>query len=169
MTYIFDGDIDKKNIREFTEFLSSFPETAITVYLKSEGGSAALGRVMRHEMEQHEGVTLIAYEFIASAAFDVFKYFKGERKMVFGTIGMHHRVVMSMMMDEAMEFPYGADSVKIKALKYYATNSDKSNDFLTEKELKRYNKGDDVYFSPKRMEKIFKGIEVIKWTKRAKN
>jgi len=98
---------------------------------------------------------------VYSAAFYIFYFAKCKRKIIEGTLGMHHKeYVANVAINSSYKAAYSNDHCQIKNMK--CIDDSWGKDFLKKKENKRYKRGFDLFFTFKRMQQIFPDIEVIK-------
>ena len=122
--------------------------------LTSEGGTTAICSWIVDLMNLHkESTTLIGCEYLYSAGFDLFFSFKGHRILKEGTTGLVHKAHLeaahngNKFVSPVFE-AFSKEMKKNRKVKMYREIG------LTEKQIKRYKKGEDVIITYSQMKKL---------------
>lgn len=133
-------------------------EEKIEIYLFSKGGKCSIESAMTHIINSNpEKFKIIGYEYLASAAFNLFVKAKCEKELLDGTIGMYHLAVISLDYNDRLKTVYGIDDAYIKKMK--TIDQPGNMEFMkscgfTKKEIKKANDGQDLFFQVSRMNQI---------------
>lgn len=148
--YIFDKDIEEEPVSRLINFITE-TEGELEILFQSSGGELEVGSFLSRVLNANKDrITLVAGYRLLSTAFDIFFRFKGKKELSKdGTVGLIHKTSMTVRTNSAWEVEIS------KTLKPSDERLLKELTFLTKDELKRFRKGEDVVFSPKRMEEIF--------------
>lgn len=162
--YIFEGLISNDEL-QVTNLISFIQETEgdLTIALCSEGGDAALSRVLLRMLNEHsERITLIAYELVGSAAFNVFYEFEGEKKIAFCTNGLYHHTTVDINVAGGNRATYYLGLAHQETMDTYWKNTiNRAEGFLTVPEMMLLKTHQDVALSFSRMIEIFPDAEII--------
>lgn len=160
--HLLKGQINPEIVKETLDFICDH-KGHLTVAIDSHGGEKAYADMLLFALNQNKDrVTLIAIAGVASCAFDIFYGFQGVRKMAFGCMGMTHYSSRNIDTHSNGEAAYAEGDCHKKNLKAYKEYElFILRKFATEKEIKRFKKSWDVYFSFKRMQQIFPDAEII--------
>ena len=133
-------------------------EEKIEIYLFSKGGKCSIESAMTHIINSNpEKFKIIGYEYLASAAFNLFVKAKCEKELLDGTIGMYHLAVISLDYNDRLKTVYGIDDAYIKKMKTIDQPGNMEfmkNCGFTKKEIKKANDGQDLFFQVSRMNQI---------------
>lgn len=156
-----EGRIDETLVTKFMEFCNMNLSEECTIVINSGGGKSTLAKVILCIInENSEKITLISAGCY-SAAFYIFFFAKCKKKIVYGSLGMHHMEYLSdVCINEKGKPKYGEDICQIENLKSIRDNFLKNS--MTKKEKSIYNNNDDVYFSFNRMKELFPNADIIK-------
>jgi len=159
MKTIIIKEINSDSYTVLDEFLSKDIDENKWVILDSWWWSCPYGSLMIRRLEQHkDNVTLICWTWAYSSAFKIFYKFSGKKMMVYWCMWMHHKAHQEILMNEDWK-PTHQD--------WFATlrNNKKTQStpygFMTTREVKQFNKWEDVFFDFDRMKEIFPDVEVI--------
>lgn len=157
-----EGRIDESLVTRFMEFCNSNISEECTIVINSAGGKNILAIMILDIINSHsEKMTLISAG-VYSAAFYIFFYAKCKRKIIYGSLGMHHKgYLKDVYINESGKPKYQEDICQIENLKSIKGNY--LEKFMTKKEKLLYNNDDDVYFTFNRMKEIFPTIEIIQY------
>lgn len=98
---------------------------------------------------------------VYSAAFYIFFFAECKRKIIYGSLGMHHKEYLkNVYINEKGKPKYNDDVCQIENLKIIKGNF--LSKIMTKKERLSYKNDDDVYFTFNRMKEIFPDVEIIK-------
>jgi ATP-dependent protease ClpP protease subunit len=137
----------------------------VTLVLSSNGGDPFTATILLNYLNgRADKVTLIASDFVASAAFRLFQGFKGKRQIVDGTCGaVHERTINNLSIKGKLNNPSNKDvKFDIDRSEYFSDRAQVLyGSFLTKKEMSAFKKGEDVELSFKRMMEIFPEAKII--------
>jgi len=160
--YTVEGVINEESFEKFLGFMNGLEDDSdATIILNSGGGKSNLASVILDIINHNKDrVTLISCG-IYSAAFYIFYNAKCKKKMTTESVGMIHRSVSEMRLASNCNPVYFEDINTIKNWKESESDLEFVSQFMSSKELKVFKKGDDVYFTFKRMKEIFTDVEII--------
>jgi hypothetical protein len=158
-SYWFNDDFTFETIDRLTQELESLFTCTdnVNLYLTSQGGDLAAMMYLWDFMENNrEKITLVANYSIASAGFFLFVHYTGNRKVLPCTSGMLHNGEM-MMSFRNIKDKHGHEQ-------FYFRKKNKNDEYLitpikdklTQKELKRFYKGEDIYISEERLRELIR-------------
>ena len=156
-----EGTINEELTTKFMDFCNNNLSEDCTVVINSGGGKSTLATVILDIINSNVDKFTLVSAGAYSAAFYIFFFAKCKRKIINGSLGMHHKEYLKdIYINSDKKAIYSTDKCQIKNLK----NIDDSwaKGFLTKRERKGYDKSYDVYFTFKRMKKIFSNVEVVK-------
>lgn len=155
------GDIYEGLMVKFYEFCNQYESEDWTISIFSGGGATAIGKTIIHIINQRKSrVTLICHEAYSSA-FDIF-YNSNCKKILTRTCkGMYHFSSAKMYMQPTLKPEFKEDRCIVQNWKDSDWQIEMANKFLTDKEMKKFKKGDDIYFTFNRMKIIFPNAEII--------
>jgi len=153
------GGIENEDIDKLIEKLSVIPTSDMitTVYFSCEGGPDIYAEVVIDILNNNKNlVELVAYGVLASNGLEIFRNFKGKKKLLPTVLGMIHngdfpmsiRNSMNKFSEEVLLKEYIEIKNK-KVISYYSK-------FLTKEELEVIEKGGDVWLNYERLKEIFK-------------
>lgn len=157
-----DSKIDKELFNKFLDFCNANGEDEWTIIIYTVGGWICMGKtILRIINLRKENVTLVLHEAYSSG-FYIFYEAKCKKVMCSNGKGMFHKPSAEMLISVDSKPIYAEDKTIVKNW----TQSKKEDNkwvkkFLTKKEFKDYKKGYDIYFTTKRMKKIFPEVEII--------
>jgi len=156
-----DGTIDEAMLTRFMDFCNSYPSEKCTIVINSGGGMGCTSTMILNIINSNRKRFTLVSAGVYSAAFCIFYHAKCEKKIIYGSVGMHHKEYLkNIIIGMKGKVIYSDDKNSIKNIKLIDDSF--SHEFLTKKELKTYNKSYDVYFTFKRMTEIFPNAEIIK-------
>ena len=156
-----DGTIDEVMLSRFMDFCNNNGDEKCTIVINSGGGKSTIATVILDMINSNSKKFTLVSAGCYSAAFYIFYFSKCKRKLVHGSLGMHHKEYLKGICINSDRKPfYDSDKCEIKNLK--SIDDSFSYKFLSKKEAKMYDKSYDIYFTFKRMTEIFPGIEIIK-------
>lgn len=160
--FFFQDDIEKESVEKLVNFINDFDEE-ILLGLHSDGGQSGLSRYLLDVLNiNKERITLFAFEFIGSAAFNIFYDFQGRKKMSFGCIGVYHHASKPISVSGKNNVTYFAGRAEQKTMVELWDNTiERGKNFLNDKEMKSLKKNEDVPFSFSRMKEIFPDAEIV--------
>lgn len=157
----FNGSINEGLLDKFLEFINDNQSDELTIILNSIGGKRNLSLVMLDVINiNSERITLISCG-VYSAAFFMFYNSNCKRKMTYGNVGMMHYASCELNIMSNGNPAYSEDVNTIKNWKEDINDLKFVEQFMNPKEIKSYKKGNDVYFTFKRMKEIFPDVEII--------
>ncbi len=132
-----------------------------TIVINSGGGKSTLATMILSIINSNSDKITFISAGCYSAAFYIFFFAKCKRKIIHGSLGMHHREYLKgNYINDKGKPKYNDDICQIENLKSVRDNFLKK--VMTKKEKVIYNNDDDVYFTFKRMTEIFPTVEIIK-------
>jgi len=153
--YIFCDKLQVEPVDKLLSFLTS-TDDEIMLYIDTSGGLNTITEYLLYFLNLNKDrITLISGTEITSNGFWLFYYFKGKKIISDSTMALIHqswKEVGSYELNDKNSTGY-KDLQKIKGL-----NRDRLKvlePFLTKKEVKQYNNGQDIYMSADRLRKIF--------------
>jgi ATP-dependent protease ClpP protease subunit len=157
-----DSKIDKDLLNKFFEFCNNNPDDEWTISLWTVGGQSTMADNILYAINKRpEKVTLICQEAY-SGGFHIFYHAKCKKCISKSSKGMTHVSSMEMRMNSMQKPVYTEDECVIKNWQQSKKNEMQfAKNLLTKKEFKKYKKGDEVYFTFKRMKEIFPDAEII--------
>ena len=146
---------------EVTTVNATLPKSDTKTYMRIVAEEKKI--IKKHNIDiintHAEKITLISAG-IYSAAFYIFFFAKCRRKIIYGSIGMHHREYLKdIYINEKGKPKYQEDICQIENLKCVRNNF--LEKAMTKKEKFLYNNDDDVYFTFNRMKELFPNVEII--------
>lgn len=159
MNYIFQikGKLDFDLLDRFTECVNQEHEK-ITIYLNCTGGSANVYEIMNDIINKNpDRFELIAMNGILSAAFMLFFKATCSKRIMMNTIGMIHQGNQEFTLNDNLKPTYTIDVAWKKRMKKEHLQGIEfvKSIGLNKKELKKYKRGDDVYFQYERLVELF--------------
>ena len=155
-----EGTIDETLLTKFMDFCNNNTSEEWTIVINSGGGKSTLATMILSIINSNlDKITLISAGCY-SAAFYIFFFSKCKRKIIYGSLGMHHREYLKgMYINEKGNPKYQDDICQIQNLKSVRDNF--LSKLMTKKEKSIYNNDDDVYFTFKRMKELFPKLEIV--------
>ena len=155
-----EGTIDESLVSKFMDFCNNNLSDDCTIVINSGGGKSTLATVILDIINSNaDRITLISAG-VYSAAFYIFYFAKCKRKIIYGSLGMHHKEYLkNIYITEKGKPKYQDDICQIENLKSVRDNFLKK--IMTKKEKFIYNNDDDVYFTFDRMKEIFPTVEIV--------
>lgn len=163
-----DGIIEESLLSKFMDFCNTYPEDECTIVINSGGGKTTLSEVVLSIINSNSGRFTLISAGCYSAAFYIFYFAKCKKRIAKQSLGMiHSEYVRDLCMNAKGKTIYDEDRCQVKNFK--TCDGDLFvESFLTKTEMKKYKKGEEVYFTFKRMKEIFPDVEVLndakKWT-----
>ena len=156
----FDGE----GVQMLINFINQ-NEGRLLVGIQSSGGRSGISQmVLKILNDNAERITLCAVSGVYSAAFEVFKGFQGQKAMTDNTLGMAHYGKNDFNLHTNGRPVYFEDeAVLLQNKKAAPKEVAKAESYMTPSELRRFKKGDEVYFSFDRMKELFPNAEIIEW------
>lgn len=155
-----EGIINEDLLNKFIDFWNENQSEECTIIINSGGGKSSLTFFILDVINKnHDKITLVSCGCF-SAAFYLFYKARCKKILTYGTTGMYHLpYIKDVNLNIHNDPVYTSDKCDIKNMK----SSDESfiKEFMKKKEIKAFNRGDDVYFTFKRLRKIFPDIKVI--------
>lgn len=156
-----NGIIDDDLLNKFYAFWNQYEEDDWTISIFSGGGFTAAGKTIINALNSRQGmVTLICHEAY-SVAYEIFYRTKCKKILAETCKGMYHLSSAKMWITANMMASTEEDRVIVKDWKETRSQYIFAKEFMNKKEFKKFKKGDDVYFTFKRMKEIFPDAEVI--------
>lgn len=159
--FLFDGAIVPEKVNPLIDFVQNTPGDLV-IGMNSNGGATGVGRFLTHVLNRNKDrITLINVNRVSSAAFEVFYAFQGKKILLYNVSGMMHRGYVDVSIDSAGKGVYHHDVDDINKVKYEAAGElEMATLIMTPAELKKFKKGDDIYFGFDRMKQIFHDAEL---------
>jgi ATP-dependent protease ClpP protease subunit len=156
------GEINEKSLDDFLQFINENEIRELVIVLNSVGGKKNLTHVLLDIINlNYNSITLISCGCY-SASFLLFYKAKCKKKMTEGCVGMMHYSSTNINTMSNGQPTYSEDENIIKNWKERVKDEvEFVEKFMTPLELKKYKKGNDVYFTFKRMKEIFPDVEII--------
>lgn len=159
MNHIFQikGKLDLDLLDRFTGCVNQGHEKII-IYLNTTGGSCNTSEVMCDIINNNpERFELIAMNGILSAGFTLFFGAKCSRRIMMNTAGMIHQGNQEFTLNDNLKPTYAIDVAWKKRMKKEHLQGIEfvKSIGLNKKELKKYKRGDDVYFQYERLVELF--------------
>jgi hypothetical protein len=151
---------DDECVEEFINKVNSSENYQdITVYLSSYGGKVTVTPILRDIIQKYQ-MNLIACSEIYSSALDLFLTSNTPRSVLDETVGLFHKTHMNINVHTNLKHTETNNSL----LKIWKTEPECDKlvrQFLdlTPKQLKRFNKGEDIYLNHKELRKALKNSE----------
>ena len=160
--YIFESHIGhNEETQKLFEFLGN--EGDLTIGINSSGGSGSVAQLLLKALNQNKDrVTLCCLAGVYSSAFYVFAEYEGQKTLTVNTKGMWHYGTWDISIDDRNQ-PACHEGVAIKKdLKFSKEFMEKiARKYMNEKELKKFKKGEDVFFGYERMRELFPNAEIL--------
>ena len=160
-----DQDFDAKLLNKITDAVNSDSEK-ITIYISSDGGFTSVCKVFLDIINsQKERFKLIGYESLCSSGFDFFVKAECEKELLPYTLGMVHQHQRKITLNNNLKPTYTDGEAVINRIKKYTVPDDKifiERLGLSQKELREYKKGNDVYFQHDRFLEIIDNYKTFK-------
>ena len=152
----YEKTIDEDLLTSISEAISSNDD--IKIYLNSTGGmewcSSAIIDIINSNKDR---VELIGFGYLLSAAFHIMMESECKKRILDNTYGMYHQSVWDLEISALNKPSNVLDKFRvensIKEYRIYYEKKCKEWGF-NEQELKRYKKGEDVYFSYERFKQL---------------
>ena len=146
---LYDQDFDSQLLTKVIEAVNSDSEKII-IYLQSDGGYVCVCQVLLNIINNNkERFKLIGFESLSSAGFEFFVKAECEKELLPYTLGMIHQPTRTMSLNNNLK-PFNEGNIAShERVKKYTIPEDEifiKRLGLTQKELRAYNKGEDVYF-----------------------
>lgn len=157
----FDGDISEKSLDTFLQFVNENEHEQMSIILNSIGGKKNLTHVILDIINLNADRTTLISCGCYSASFYLFYEAKCKKKMTEGNVGMMHYSSTNINTMSNGKPAYSEDENIVKNWKEDKSQEEFVKQFMTPVELKKYKRGNDVYFTFKRMKEIFPDVEII--------
>lgn len=147
----------------FDKFITFYNETTedYKVVINSRGGKSALADIIRNMIEESPvKVTLISAGCFSSA-FELFYKCSGDKIICEGTTGMYHMPYIKDVSLGINNRPSWEEDI-CNVSNFDISTVDFIKEFITTKELKKFHKNEDVFFTFKRMKEIFPDAKILK-------
>lgn len=150
------GDPQINPVKDLIDFING-TDCDLRIGFCSGGGEEGLSRYLLDCLNHnYNRITLMPYNFIGSAAFEVAYLFRGTVDIQQGLMGMVHYGSSRPTINDAGQLVYDADIARAKDRKGIKTWSKKfAKKVLKKKDYKKFKKGEDVYINYERMKEIF--------------
>ena len=130
----------------------------VKIYLNSTGGSEwCSGAIVDIINNNKDKVELIGFGYLLSAAFHIMIESECKKRILDNTYGMYHQSIWDVEISALNKPSNVLDKFRvdksIKEYRFYYENKCKEWGF-NEQELKKYKKGEDVYFSYERFKEL---------------
>ena len=161
VTHIIEEVIRESTLSDLVEFLNSNGGEK-RILLCSDGGYYQVMEAMLHLINtEGESITLVAYNRIFSSAFEFFFRAKCRKRLAGGVIGMFHQGETAIQVNE-----FGNRGREAQAKEHYMKTymRQQTHDLccalsMTSAEVGDLVSGEDVYFSPERMNEFLIKID----------
>lgn len=155
------GELNNESLESFYNFLNQYDTEDCTISIMSGGGSTCVAKSIINALNlKRESVTLVCHE-VYSGAFEIFYRTKCKKILAETCKGLYHLSAAKMWVS-ANKRPFEKeDRIIAKNWKESTCQLDFVKQFMTKKELSEFKKGNDVYFTFKRMKEIFPDAEII--------
>lgn len=155
-----EAGLSPELLERFMDFYNNNQEGDITIVVNSGGGKEfiadVIAEIINNDKDRFTFMAVACY----SSAFKLLYNVKCNRVMVNGCMGMMHKsYIDDIVVNSTRDYSYSKDICAVKTMVDIAPVFFK--DFMTPKEIKKYNKGDDVFFTFNRMKEIFPQAKVI--------
>jgi len=151
---------DDECVEEFINKVNSSENYQdITVYLSSYGGAVTVTPILRDIIQKYQ-MNLIACSEIYSSALDLFLTTNTPRTVLDDSLGMYHKTFMDIKVSTEFK-PQELNKSLVKIWTQEPECDKLVRQFLdlTPKQLKRFNKGEDIYLNHKELRKALKNSE----------
>lgn len=156
-----EGTINEELLTKFMDFCNNNLSEDCTIVINSGGGKCNISTVILNIINAHSDKITLVSAGVYSAAFYIFYFAKCKRKIVYGSLGMHHKDYINDISINPSGTPkFKEDVCQVENIKSIGDRF--TNKFLSKEEKEKYKKSEDVYFTFKRMTEIFPDIEIIK-------
>lgn len=155
--FIIQENFSQELAEKFTAFVNE-NEGQITVYLSSDGGEIVPSQMIEATINDDSSrFKLVALGCISSCAFWLFFSAKCQKTMMPDTAGIYHLAGFHCRVMSNGKLGTGVEKLALKSIK--ETHPDEL-EFCKEigmngKEIRSFSKGEDVFFTPKRMSELF--------------
>lgn len=130
----------------------------LDIYFASNGGARYLSDVIVDIINAHwNKITLIAHSDLQSAAFEVFFKSKCPRRVMPQAIGMYHQSYADFTLNCSKKIVSESDRLVLKGMNTVALQEMSgllSSLGATEKEIRKFKRGDDVWFDSSRLQEM---------------
>lgn len=161
--FLLDTIMHNETLSKFIAFTNEFPNEDWTIVIDNGGGKESVCRTMLHMINSRKDRVTLIGSAIYSSAFELFADAQCKKYLVHGAMGMWHLAYSNVSMGVDGKPLYHEDIAIMK--KHKETSRDKgieiAKKYLTPEEMRSYKKGNDVYFTFKRLQEIFPDIEIL--------
>jgi hypothetical protein len=157
------GGIESDMMHKFIDFQNSNAAEEQTIILNTVGGDYWYAETIVKMINDRKNTTILIIQGVYSMGF--FIAFRSECKKILSNTsrGMFHRSSISVQIDERNKPVYKEGKCIVKDLPLSKSISESIAALvMTDREFKKFMKGDDVYFGHRRMVKIFSDATVMK-------
>lgn len=155
MKYFTIMKITHDHFNEFVKFTNDHPDENWGIVLDSVGGQSALMKIIVEIINSRPDKVKIYCNNAYSAAFEILWNVKCDIYFSDFTKGCVHLPKAEMFIMSNNKPAYYEDECIVKGWKENGDDVSHYKKFLTKKEWKKIKKGDDIFFTYKRMRKIF--------------
>ena len=152
----YEKTIDEDLLTSISEAISSNDD--IKIYLNSTGGSEWCSSAIIDIINSNKDkVELIGFGYLLSAAFHIMMESECKKRILDNTYGMYHQSIWDVEISALNKPSNVLDKFRVeKSIKEYRVYyEDKCKEWgFNEQELKKYKKGEDVYFSYERFKEL---------------
>ncbi len=159
--YVHAEGLRDEKTKPLIDFINNTPGNLV-IGLNCGGGGEAM-RIFIQQLfaENADRITLVALVGIYSAAFDLFYKYEGEKVLTHGVAGMYHFSSLEARINANGKPEIGEAAAIFEGIKMSKAREEKTAaSFMNSSELKRYKRGEDVYFNFKRMKEIFPDAQI---------
>lgn len=155
-----EGTINEDLLNRFLQFCNDYENEDWTFVINSRGGKNNCTRVIIHTINERSSNCRVISMGAYSAAFDILYFTRCKKLITQRSLAMIHRgsAEMSVMSNNKPSYPEDESIVKNWKHDYDIEFASK---ILTASELKKFKKGDDIFFSFERIIEIFPDAEII--------
>lgn len=155
-------EVNVDMFEKISTFLNEVPlDEEAFIWFSSQGGQPLISEAIRDMLEEDERVTLIAYDSIASSALDLFLTANCTKRLTPGTIAMYHQTSYPnvKVLRKGKRPVFGSQESIIEDMSRSEVEADEIiTKYLTEKEIKEYNKGEEIWIGYQRLKEIYESL-----------
>lgn len=157
--YVHADGLNDEKTKPLIDFINNTPGDLV-IGLNCGGGSEAMRCFVQQLLaENADRITLVAMVGIYSAAFELFYKYDGVKVLTNGVAGMYHLASLNAHINANGNPEVGEAAAIFEGVKMTKLECDNfAASFMTPSEIKKYRKGEDVYFGFKRMKEIFPDV-----------
>lgn len=152
-----EGELILEVYEKFIDSFNKIPlDRNITVYISSEGGDLWIGEEILDVLNTHkDNIELVVSAQVSSGAFEVAYKFKGKKRVLPGSMSVLHLYTDTFKYRELLKknsyARWSKDVCLVRVIKEF---NKMIETFLTKDEIKRINKGEDLYIHTDRLSEI---------------